>query len=139
MTLSFFSTNMRLVMACLLSVLSASANAVAAEDVPRLLYLITENGAVIASNIQFNRFDELKLRAKEVIQEKAVADAVAVVVTNQRIIGYSVFTAAWKPKRTKAGEKLESIEAEDFSALVTTSHRFLSFNGRNGVWAETVR
>jgi hypothetical protein len=81
----------------------------------------------------------MKLQAKENVIEHAVGNAVIVVVTNKRIIGYSVYTATWRSRDIAADEKIGNVVAEDYSALVQTSKRFLSFNGKNGVWAETQR
>lgn len=113
--------------------------ALAEDTTPKLVYLIVDENKLVASNIEFNRFDELKLQAKEEVRAKSVANAVAVVVTDQRIVAYSVYTASWKTRDLKAGETVKSIEAEDYSALVVTSKRFLSFNGKTAVWAETQR
>ncbi|KPJ87196.1 MAG: hypothetical protein AMJ53_18515 [Gammaproteobacteria bacterium SG8_11] len=117
------------------------AAAVFADDfsVPKLVYLIEDDDKLIASNIKFNRFDEIKLEAKETVSAHAVGNAVIVIVTNKRIIAYSVYTASWRTRNIEADEEVESINAEDYSALVVTSKRFLSFNGKNGVWAETQR
>jgi hypothetical protein len=108
-------------------------------SVPKLVYLIEEDDKLIASNIKFNRFDEIKLEAKETVSGHAVGNAVIVIVTNKRIIAYSVYTASWRTRGLEADEDVESINAEDYSALVVTSKRFLSFNGKNGVWAESQR
>ena len=107
-----------------------------ADETPRELHLIVQKDKLIASNVRLSRFDEFQLRPKERIQDKAVGSAVAVVYTNKRIIGYSVIRASWVSVRTEVGEKLRTIEAEDFSALVTTSERYLNFNGRSGIWAQ---
>ena len=107
--------------------------------VPKLVYLIFDEDKVIASNIEFNRFDELTLTAKEEVVSHEVGNAVAVVVTNKRIMGYSIYKIGWVTIETQANETLNSISAEDYSALVTTSKRFLSFNGKVGSWAETAR
>jgi hypothetical protein len=121
-------------------VLISFAPAIVAEDgIPKLVYLLAEEDKLIASNIKFNRFDEMKLQAKEHVLEHAVGNAVIVVVTNKRIIGYSVYTASWRSRDIGADEEVNNIAAEDYSALVQTSKRFLSFNGKNGVWAETQR
>jgi len=108
-------------------------------SVPKLVYLIQDDDKLIASNIKFNRFDEIKLEAKEEVAGHAVGNAVIVIVTNKRIIAYSVYTASWRTRSIGADEEVQSINAEDYSALVVTSQRFLSFNGKNGVWAETKR
>lgn len=134
---SYFGFSIRVVQLLLLC--TATATAIADSNTPKLVYLIVDENKLIASNIEFNRFDELKLRAKEMVIQQSVGSAVAVVVTNQRIIAYSVFTASWKTKSVKADEKVQNVEAEDYSALVVTSKRFLSFNGKTAVWAETSR
>jgi hypothetical protein len=116
--------------------LASLANA--SDAVPKQIHLVVEGKRLIASNARFSRFDELKFNARERVVKQAVGEAVAVVVTNQRIIGYGVLSG-WKTTRTEAGEKLESIEAEDYAALVVTSLRLLNFNGESGVWGEQAR
>ena len=113
---------------------------VAADNaIPKLVYLIFDEDKVIASNIKFNRFDEFVLSAKEEIISHEVGNAIAVVVTNKRIMAYSIDKAGWVVKETQANETLQNISAEDYSALIVTSKRFLSFNGKTGLWAETKR
>ena len=109
------------------------------EAVPKLVYLVVDGDKLIASNIKFNRFDELKLQAKETVENYAVGNAVIVVVTNKRIIAYSVYTASWRTRVVEADENFLEVFAEDYSALVQTTKRFLSFNGKNGVWTENQR
>lgn len=117
----------------------STASAVAEDSIPRLVYLISEGDRLIASNIQFSRFDALRLQAKEKIEQQKVAKAVIVVVTNQRIIGYSVYQSAWRVVPRDAGETVVSVDAEDYSASVITSDRMLNFNGRSGAWVEMKR
>jgi hypothetical protein len=123
----------------LLLLISFTSPVIAEDGIPKLVYLMMDDGKLIASNIKFNRFDDVKLQAKEKVLENAVGNAVIVVVTNKRIIGYSVYTATWRSRDIEPDEDVRSIAAEDYSALVQTSKRFLSFNGKNGVWAETQR
>ncbi len=125
--------------ACLLLSIPMEQRPASAGDVPKLLYLLVEADRLIASNIHLSRFDEMRLGADEPIVQKAVADAVAVVVTTKRLIAYSVFTGAWRPLRLRPEEKIETVEAQDFSLLIVTSHRILNFNGQGGIWAETKR
>ena len=124
----------------LIPLLSLGSLAVGAVNtIPKSVYLIFDEDRIIASNIEFNRFDKIQLTAKEEVLESAVGKAVIVVVTNKRILGYSVKTSRWVKRNTLANETVESILAEDYSALVNTSKRFLSFNGLVGVWSETPR
>jgi hypothetical protein len=109
------------------------------ENVPKLLYIVVETDRLIASNIYLSRFDEFRLRPEEVVLEKAVADAVAVIVTNKRLIAYAVYIGSWNPKQYRAGEKVLSLQAQDYSAMIVTSDRVLNFNGRSGVWAQTMK
>ncbi|NIQ22972.1 MAG: hypothetical protein GTN92_11480, partial [Pseudomonas stutzeri] len=57
------------------------------------------------------------LNAREKIIEQAEAEAVIIIVTNQRIIGYGL-QSGWRSMRTEAGERVESVRVEDFAALV---------------------
>ena len=110
-----------------------------ADEVEKLVFLIIEDDEVIASNTRLGRFDRLELSAKEKIIESRAASAVAVVVTNQRYVAYSVFTGAWMSKRREAGEKFVSMDMADYSALVLTTDRMLNFYGRTGSWQEASR
>lgn len=134
-----FSQYCRFVLWLIPLLLFCSVSAVADNAIPKLVYLIFDEDKVIASNIEFNRFDELSLNAKEEVVNHEVGNAVAVVVTNTRIMAYSISKSGWVIKEIQANETLESISAEDYSALIVTSKRFLSFNGKTGLWAETKR
>lgn len=116
-----------------------SSTAAAVDPIPKLVYLIFDEDRVIASNVEFSRFDEIRLVAKEEVFDSAVGNAVIIVVTNNRIMGYSVKKLRWVTKPTLANETLKSISVEDYSASIQTSKRFLNFNGINGVWAEKSR
>ena len=105
------------------------------DAVPKEVHLVVSGKRLIASNVRFSRFDELKLQAREHILQQAEGEAVIVVVTNQRLIGYGVLSG-WRPMRTQAGERVESLAVEDFAALVITNSRYLNFNGQNGIWGE---
>ena len=106
---------------------------------PKVLYMFVEDRTLIASNALFSRFDRLRLLANERIEKQIVAEQVAVVATNQRIVFYSALISAWQIVKRRAREDIHDIQAVDFSASVVTSDRFLNFNGRNAVWAETRR
>ena len=118
-----------------LSVGIQSTAVYASDAVPKEVHLVVSGKRLIASNIRFSRFDELKLQAQEQILQQAEGEAVIVVVTNQRLIGYGVLSG-WRPLRTQAGERVESLSVEDFAALVITNSRYLNFNGQNGIWGE---
>lgn len=117
----------------------AASTASRADDVEKVLFLIVEPGEVIASNTQSGRFDRLELKAKERVVDYKVANAVAVVVTNQRFAAYGVLAGGWQSLRREAGEETERIEAEDYGATVLTDDRILNFNGRTGSWNQTRR
>jgi hypothetical protein len=112
----------------------------AGDEVPaRLLYVVRDGDTVVASNVLFGRSDELTLSAREVILRQQEDAAVAVLETNQRLVAYSVYTAGWVEMELRAGEKVERLEAEDFSAFALTDRRILNFNGRNGNWSQASR
>jgi hypothetical protein len=125
-----------------LAMLAAGAGGAWAGDEPpaRLLYWHEEDdGRIVVSNIRFSRNDVLELGGRERIEERASSQAMLVLVTNRRMVAYSVYTAAWREVPRKATERLEQLQAEDYSAFVLTSDRVLNFNGRNGVWSEDRR
>jgi hypothetical protein len=121
----------------LLAILLAAP--LSAKDVEKVLFLTIEKDEIVASNTKIGRFDRLKLSAKERIKEYKVANAVAVVVTNQRFVAYGVLRGGWQSVRLLASEQTESIEVSDYSANIVTSDRILNFNGRRGTWIETRR
>lgn len=123
----------------LMFTLSAPGFQAHADEVEKVLFLVFEGREVVASNTKAGRFDRLKMHAKERVRDYEVANATAVVITNQRFAAYGVFAGGWQSKRIRAGEKLESIEVEDYSATLVTSDRILNFYGRNGTWSETRR
>ncbi|HHQ14103.1 MAG TPA: hypothetical protein ENK16_03665, partial [Chromatiales bacterium] len=122
-----------------LLVIAAAWPAAHADGVNKLLFLVIEKDEVIASNTLSGRFDPLELHAKERIEDYKVANAVAVVVTNQRYAAYAVPSSSWLSVRLLAQEKTESIQVEDYSATVVSNRRILNFYGRSGAWSETRR
>lgn len=110
------------------------------DDSPaRLLYVVREDDKFIASNILFSRTDEFELAAQERVAAERSDKAVLVVATNRRLIAYSVYTASWATIDLRAGESLEQLDAEDYSAFALTSRRIMNFNGRVGYWTESSR
>jgi hypothetical protein len=107
-------------------------------NVPKQVHLVIDGNTIIASNVRLNRFDELKLAAQERIREQRVGEAVAVVVTNQRILAYGLLSG-WRSMDRAPNEAVESVSAEDFAGLIVTDQRMLNFNGETGVWAEQRR
>jgi len=81
-----FGLTTALALACLVLLQTPSR----ADDVEKVLFLVVEHDEVIASNTLTGRFDRLELDAKEHIADYKVANAVAVVVTNQRFAAYGV-------------------------------------------------
>jgi hypothetical protein len=130
-----------LLLPVLLAVVPATAVPQGARSEPpaRLLYVIREGDTYIASNVLFSRTDEFELAAQERVAEERRDNAVLIVATNRRLIGYSVYTASWVTLPLKAGERLEQLEAEDFSGFALTSRRIMNFNGRTGEWSESRR
>lgn len=121
------------------AVLLATQLPAAAEEVEKSLFLVFESDGVVASNTLLGRFDRLELDAGEEILDRRVANAVAVIVTNQRFAGYGVLAGGWQSLRREAGEHHESLQAADYSATVVTDDRILNFNGRNGAWRQVRR
>jgi hypothetical protein len=116
-----------------------SRSAFADENVPKSIFLYREEDKLVASNTVTGQFFELDFRAKERVEDRFVANAVAIVVTSQRFAGIGTFPGGWQSIRRIAGEKFISAEVQDYSALLVTSDRLLSFYGRNGSWSESKR
>ena len=125
---------------CAFACLVALTVPVAAQNgyVPKQVHLVSDNGKLFASNVKLNRFDELKLDAQERVLDQQVGAAVAVVITNQRIVAYGVLSG-WRSVDRMPNEQIESIMAEDYAGVIVTSNRLLNFNGETGVWAAQKR
>lgn len=115
------------------------AAGVSADEVAKAVYLVMEDERVTAVNAETGQFFDLDISAKEKIEQHVVAKGVAIVITNQRFAGVGTWPTGWASNRRTAGETVVAIEAEDTSAVVITSDRVLSFNGRIGSWAEKRR
>jgi hypothetical protein len=107
----------------------------AEEDVLKTIFLVTEPDRVIAANADTGQFFELELHAKETVEHSQVANAAAVLVTNQRFAAIGAFPGGWRSIRRQADETFVSAEVAGYSVLVVTSDRILSFSGRNGGWS----
>ena len=136
--MSYSPTNRTTALSILTCLLLLAGNLPAADTIPKEVTLIINGSRLVASNIRLSRFDTLNLNAQEKIREQEEAKGVILIVTNQRIIAYGV-RSGWKPLKTQAGEKVESIMVEDFAAFVVTDDRYLNFNGETGVWAKRDR
>ena len=118
----------------------ASPMAVSADEVvAKTIFLVDESDRIVAANTATGQFFSLPIRAKEKIQQRYVANGVAVLVTNQRFAGVGSYPSGWGSIRRIANEKVVSAEVVDRSALLVTSDRILTFNGDSGSWAETRR
>jgi len=127
------------ILVALAAVFPAWANAQATSgEIPKQVHLVVDGNRLVASNVRYSRFDELKLDAQETVRDTSTGEAVIVVVTNQRIIAYGV-VSGWRAIDRFPSERIESVSAQDFAALVVTSRRMLNFNGESGVWGERGR
>jgi hypothetical protein len=125
-----------ILVACSIPGLTAAQTA--SGDVAKTVHLVIDGNRLVASNVRFNRFDELRLNPQERIERSSEGDAVIVVVTNQRLIAYGG-VSGWRTMDRMPNERIESISAEDYAGLVVTSRRMLNFNGESGVWGERDR
>jgi hypothetical protein len=134
------STLSRFIKVALFSLLAGVAcEALAEDDLGKSLFLVDESDRVVAVNAETGQFFDLVLSAKERVQDRFIANRVAILVTNQRFAGVGSYPSGWSSQRRKAGEKIVSAEAVDYSALIVTSDRILIFNGKNGAWSEKRR
>lgn len=130
----------RYIKALLCSLLFATGcMAIAEDDLGKSLFLVDESDRVVAVNAETGQFFDFALSAKERIRDRFVANRVAVLVTNQRFAGVGSYPSGWSSLRRKAGENIVSAEAVDYSALIVTSDRILTFNGKTGAWSEKRR
>lgn len=127
---------LRALRSCICLVLLAAP--VAASDAPpaRQLFWHIEGDRVVVANVRFSRTDELRLRGREVIEDTASSNAMLVVVTNQRFVGYSLYTASWQSVDRRPNENVETLAAEDWAGYILSSRRTLNFNGRTASWSE---
>jgi hypothetical protein len=107
--------------------------------IPRGLYLIEDRDTLVAANTSLNRIDSLRLIAKEKVEQQVVAEAVAVVITSDRLLAYSALGPGWSREWRRVKEDIERVEANDFGALVVTSDRLMTFNAGSGLWVQRRR
>ena len=100
---------------------------------------MNESDRVVAVNAETGQLFDLVLSAKERIRDRYVASRVAILITNQRFAGVGAYPSGWSSLRRKASEEIVSAEAVDYSALIVTSDRILTFNGKTGAWSEKRR
>jgi len=134
-----FTTKLRQSLLPLMISLLLSGAAGAVDDVEKSLFLVNESGRVVAVNAETGQFFDLVLSAKERIRGRYVASRVAILITNQRFAGVGAYPSGWSSMRRKASEEVISAEAVDYSALIVTSDRILTFNGKTGAWSEKRR
>ena len=125
-----------LLLACLLAPFTAAQ---AEGIVTKTIFLVDEDDKIVAANTETGQFFDLKINAKEKIQQRYVANGVAVLVTNQRFAGVGSYPSGWSSLRRIADEKVVSAEVVDRSALLVTSDRIITFNGDRGAWSERRR
>lgn len=106
---------------------------------PQGVFLVEDGDKLVAANTKLNRMDSIRLIAKEKIEQQMVAEQVAVVITNDRLLGYSGLGNGWIPKWRSVKEDIERIEASGNGAVVVTSDRLLVFNAGNGLWVQKLR
>ena len=111
----------------------------AGEEVEKTIFLVNEDDRIVAVNAETGQFFDLIISAKERIQDRFVANGVAILVTNQRFAGVGIYPSGWSSIRRKAQEKVVSAEVADRSAVLVTSDRILTFSSKSGVWSETRR
>jgi hypothetical protein len=138
-SMSFRLNRTRSLLALLFMIISWPVLLASADEVEKMLFLVVEKDSIIASNTKLGRFDRLTLSAKETIDQYKAANAVAVVVTNQRVAAYSVYQGDWISRRLQAGETIESVEVADYSLTIVTNDRLMNFHGRDGAWSVTKR
>ena len=137
MSLSMLPRFLRVVLFSLLAAVACMA--MAEDDLGKSLFLVNESGRIVAVNAETGQFFDFVLSAKERVQDRFIANRVAVLVTNQRFAGVGSYPSGWSSLRRRAGEKIVSAEAVDYSALIVTSDRILTFNGKSGAWSEKRR
>lgn len=123
----------------LLWLILAQASASAGQVAEKSIYLVDGEDEVTAVNADTGQFFDFAVSAKEKIERRLVGSRVAVLVTNQRFAGIGAWPSGWASVRRRAGERIIQVEAEDYSAVVITSDRILSFNGKTGSWSEMRR
>ena len=103
------------------------------------IFLVDGDGGVTAVNTETGQFFDLPFSAGEKLEYRLTGNGVAVLVTSQRFAGIGALPSGWASVRRSAGERFIRAEAQDYSALVVTSDRILSFSGRTGSWSEAGR
>lgn len=127
-----------LLLAMVPALATADGRTRAGTEPPRQLALSIEAGRLLASNVRLSRIDPLSLGPDEKLVQTAVANAVIIAVTSQRVLGYGP-VVGWRELPLESGEELLALEAQGYAAFITTRLRLVNFNADSGVWAESSR
>ena len=101
------------------------------------VFLIIEDDHLIGCNGVTGKFAEVHLQNDENILEHMVANLIAIVITNKRFLAFSSSTDDWHIMRRRTAERFLDLQASGSRAVVLTSKRVMTFNGRK--WYERSR
>ena len=94
------------------------------------VFLMTDKKHLVGCHSASGRFREIKLLNEERLLKSLTGEIVAVAITNRRYLGYSGTTNRWYIENGRSGEKFQDLQVSSSSAVVLTSRRIMTFNGR---------
>lgn len=106
-----------------------------AEDVLSEVLVSIRNDEVLAFSGPKNSWISHSLKHSERVLKKSQGN-VAVVITDRRILGFSVFSEKWNDVSLMMNEALKEVQAEGNVATVMTDQRVFGFNAHTGEWVE---
>ena len=119
-----------------LTLSSTPATAEETAEVPPPLELKIDDTQVIIVNPATGGLVQVALAPDEKILAKSTTAAFAVIITNQRALGYSLKRGSYIEIRLAEGERPTSISDKDNTIRVETGKRVLIFDSNAGTWAE---
>ena len=101
------------------------------------MFLHIERDGITAYAPGRRRHAEVRRQANERFLLTRTTPVLGIVVTTDRYLGYGIRGSGWRKVNRLPLEKLVDLRVQDSSAIILTSHRVLTFDGRG--WTTRTR
>ena len=107
-----------------------------ADEIVTDVIIVTKNDQIVAFYGKNEKWVPYNLKLNEKALQKKANGNVGVVITIERLYGFSVITGKWNVVELLIGEEIEDLQAEGNVATVVTDQRTFGFSAHTGLWSE---